>query len=219
MSSSADVIARHTQKYHFSESELKAFLGQPTPREIPDPLKHRRQNSSLTLLAILCGIGGPVCIGLILVPQLFPVQLGQWATFLTCAGLLAGVVLVAGAIFAVTKAPRSLQLLLKNGELVTGRFSEIESPRPENLRSAASHTSVSALDSSGTVKLEFEVDGQTIRAKQILHWQYLQLATWYQQADRDVVILYSKDDPAYARWVGELLFPCPKPPSPKITLG
>jgi hypothetical protein len=204
MSDSDDFIARHTQKYFFDEEELREFLAQSVPRQLPDALKHRGDNP----LGVVVAIGVPICLGLVLGPLYFRDALGNWAYVLAGMGLTLSV----GAMIAAVKWMLSQPSLYVVGELTTATFSYIEPPKPENLRSAASKTHVTGLDQSGIVKLQFDVDGQTVQARQILPYQYLILAMSYREADADVFVLYDKQKPTNARWVGELLFPCPEPP-------
>jgi hypothetical protein len=203
MSDPDDFIARHIQKYSFGAEELRMFLAQSVPRQLPEALKHRGDNP----LGVVVAIVVPVCLGIVLGPFYFHDALGNWAYVLAGMGLTLSVAAAIAAVKWVVSQPS----LYVDGELTTATFSYIEPPKPENLRSAASKTHVTDLHRSGTVKLQFEVDGQTVQARQILPYQYLTLAMSYHETNADVFVLYDKQNPTNARWVGELLFPCPEP--------
>ena len=207
-----DLMARHLQHLYVSESELQEFLAQPVPRELPTALKGRGPDSPANILGVLAAIGGPICLGLIAGPLVFQNRLGNWAVVL--AG--AGIAITLTAVGAVLIWARNRPSLLRDGKLTTGKFSFVEAPERENLRSAASKAYVNDLHKSGVVKLQFDVDGHTVRAEQLLPYQYLQLAAWYRESNADVFVLYEERAPANARWVGEFLFPCPEPPSPDV---
>ena len=202
MTDPEDFIARHIQKLSFDENELSEFLAQSVPRQLPDALKHRGDNP----LGVFIAIGVPGCLVLVLGPLYFRDAIGNWAYVLAGMGLTLSV----GAMIAAVKWILNQPSLYVDGKLTTATFSYIESPRPGNLRSAASKTKVTDLDRSGNVTLQFEVDGQTVEAKQILPYQYLILAMSYRDANADIYVLNDQQNPTNARWVGELLFPCPE---------
>ncbi len=116
-----DFVARHTQKYNFSEEELGEFLAQSVPRDVPDALKHREGHS----VGVIVATGVPVCLGLILGPLYFRNAIGNGALIL--AGM--GLALSLGAIVAALKWDRDRPSLLCHGQLAAATFSSIESPR------------------------------------------------------------------------------------------
>jgi hypothetical protein len=215
MNDPSDLIARHLQHLHFSEKDLEEFLAQSVPRTLPDALKGRDSDSVAQVMGVFAAIGGPICLALVAGPLVFRNWFGDWAFFLSGIGLAISVAAIGATLIWARKRPS----FLRNGILTTGKFSFIEVPERELLRSAASRAHVVDLHKSGRIKLEFSVDGQTVRAEQLLPCQYLQLAAWYRESDADVFILYEERAPAKARWVGEFLFPCPEPPSSDVSLG
>jgi hypothetical protein len=211
----SDLMARHLQHLYVSESELKEFLAQPVPRELPTALKGRGQLSLGNILGVFAAIGGPVCLALIVGPLIFRDWFGAWAFFLTGIGLTISVAAIGATLIWARKRPS----LLRDGKLARAKFSFVDAPHRELLRSAASRVPVDDLHKSGVAKLEFSVDGQTVRTELLLPYQYLQLAAWHRESNADVFVLYEAQAPANAHWIGEFLFPCPKPPAPDISLG
>lgn len=216
MSSPESFIADQTEKYRFSEQDALSFLNQSTPREIPASLQFRVQTSPSLVATILCCSGGTIMVTLLLAPSFLPEHIGEWSTAFKVLGIVIGVAFSAASILVLRNPSKGLAPLLRDGEVVIGRFKAIDGPQLENLRSAASHTKVNELDRYSSVTIEFEAGSQVIHTNQILPYQYVLLARWYQQSGRDVLILYSSDDPQNARWVGELFFPCPELPPTEL---
>lgn len=207
----ADFIARHVPHLVFSRDDLDAFLQLPVPRHIPGPLK-KRERGRWESACIVVGLCAPVWICLLVIPQfLFPdARLWVWTSAIAAAAIAA--VSIVGGIRLSPERPS----LLRDGRVTTGHFSFIDRLPANELRSAASRVPRRDLEESGTIRMQFEVDGQSCEVQQIVPVQYLELARWYHDTGTDILVLYADCDPTQARWVDELMFPCPEPPCPSV---